>query len=141
MREFTQEELKYLALALQGDELDKLIEKGRQYSRISPIINVAEKIKADCQGYRLTIVFKDGHFSWTFKQIKERKAKQQYRYIVDNEVYDTPEDIIKALGLEDKWQDYKRQGETLGAGPLNFLKRKQKIKVEKVERNTEEDES
>jgi len=48
------------------------------------------------------------------------------------------EAIIKALDLESQWEDYKRAGENLGKGPLNFLKRKQKIKVEKREKSTDE---
>jgi len=64
-----------------------------------------------------------------------------YRYKVGDDIYDTPEDIIKALDLDDAWQAYKQSGEPLGAGPLNFLKRKQKIKVEKIEKSDNEDES
>jgi len=141
MKELTIEELKYIALALDQSELEKLIEKGKQYSVVSPIIAVADQIKDDCQGYKLTIVFKNGHFNWSFKKLTVRKKKDQYRYIVDNVTYESPEDIIKALDLEDEWTQYKQAGENLGAGPLNFLKRKMKIKVEKVEKSENDDES
>jgi len=141
MKELTIEELKYIALALDESKLEELIEKGRQYSVVSPIIAVANEIKQDCQGYRLTIVFRDGHFTWSFKQLAKKKSRDQYRYIVDNVTYDSPEEIIKALELEEDWKAYKEAGENLGAGPLNFLKRKAKIKVEKVEKGAEDNES
>jgi len=139
MRELTNEEVKYLALALDEKELEELIEKGRKYHIVSPIIQIAGQIKEQCQGYRLTITFQNGHFSWDYRQIKKRKAKRDtYEYIVDGEVYESPEAIIKALDLETEWQNYKDAGENLGKGPLNFLKRKQKIKVEKREKSTDE---
>jgi len=142
MRELTNEEVRYLTLALDEQELQELIEKGRKYHIVSPIITIASQIKDQCQGYRLTITFQNGHFSWDYRQIKKRKTKRDaYEYIVDGQVYESPEDIIKALGLETEWQNYKDAGENLGKGPLNFLKRKQKIKVEKREKSDEKDES
>jgi len=138
MRELTNEELKYLALALDEDKLEKLIERGRQFSVVSPIITVANQLKEKCQGYRLTIVFDNGTFTWSYKQITKRKTKSDYDYIVDGKVYESPEAIIEALGLQEAWQAYKKAGQNLGVGHLNFLKRKEKIKVEKREKTKDE---
>jgi len=134
MRELTAEEIKYLTLALSEKEIDTLIEQGKQYHQVCPIIQVASKLKAELSGYRLTLTFKDGRLEWKLKQITTKKATKGRKIRIDNVVYESAEEAIKQLNLEDKWTEYKTvDKENLGVGAMNFLKRKMKLDVQYID--------
>jgi len=141
MRELTSEEIKFIQLALSEEKIESLIEQGKQYHKVCPIIQIASKLKTELNGYRLTMTFKDGRLEWKLKLIASKKTKSK-KIKINDVVYDSAEDAIKQLGLEQKWQDYKTiDKENLGAGAMNFLKRKMKLDVQYVEDNETESET
>jgi len=133
-----------------GDRYSKTVQKGNEIieaeARLGFVTDIVEMAKQNAieelLGWRLIIDFVDvNKVSYTLRKRpsntnqseKGGQTKKQYYYYDDdgNKIgpYDSAKEIIEALGLAADFETY-QENPTRGSGPMMFLKRFRKIRID-----------
>jgi len=134
-----------------GDRYQKTLEKGEEIieaeKRFALVKDVVEMAKASIDesliGWRLTIDFvsaNDIDYALRFRPNNTKESQKgglvERRYYFYDEVgekigpFENAKAIISHLGLDEEFRLY-QENPTRGSGPMMFLKRHKKIKIEK----------